>query len=170
MSSFLIAVPEVVAAAATDLSNIGSTIGAANTSAAAGTMGLLPAAADEVSAVIAALFNGHAQAYQALSTQAALFHQQFVQLMNSAGSAYAAAEAANASPLQAVRQEALAAINAPAQALFDRPLIGNGADGTASSLNGQDGGILYGNGGAGTAGVGGSGGSLSGMAGTDGTA
>ena len=35
-----------------------------------------------MSATIAALFGQHAHAYQALSTQAAAFHTQFVQLMN----------------------------------------------------------------------------------------
>ena len=49
------------------------------------------------------MFASHARAYQALSNQAAAFHAQFVQAMNAAGIAYTAAEAANASPLQAVR-------------------------------------------------------------------
>ena len=60
---------------------------------------VLPAAADEVSAAIAALFSGQAQEFQALGAQAAAFHEQFVQALRGAGGAYAAAEAANASPL-----------------------------------------------------------------------
>lgn len=48
---FVIAAPEFVAAAATDLANIGSTISAANVAAAAPTSGVLAAGADEVSAV-----------------------------------------------------------------------------------------------------------------------
>jgi hypothetical protein len=44
----VITVPELVAAAATDLSSIGSTLSAANIAAAASTTQLLPAAADEV--------------------------------------------------------------------------------------------------------------------------
>ena len=75
---------------------IGSTISAANAAAAAPTTGVLAAGADEVSAAIAALFGAHAQAYQALSAQAAAFHSQFVQLMNAGRGAYAGAEAANA--------------------------------------------------------------------------
>ncbi|AIH41177.1 PE family protein, partial [Mycobacterium tuberculosis] len=74
----MLVTPELVAAAAADLAGIGSAIGAANAAAGAPTMALLAAGADEVSAAVAALFSGHAQTYQALSTQAAAFHQQIV--------------------------------------------------------------------------------------------
>jgi PE family len=67
--SFVIAAPEFVTAAAADLSNIGSTISQANAAAFAPTSEVLVAGTDEVSAAIAALFEGHAQAYQALSAQ-----------------------------------------------------------------------------------------------------
>ena len=60
--SFVIAVPEFVASAATDLSNIGSGLSAANAVAAVPTTGVLAAAQDEVSAAIAALFSSHGQA------------------------------------------------------------------------------------------------------------
>ncbi len=79
--SFVVAAPEVVVAAASDLAGIGSAIGAANAAAAVPTMGVLAAGADEVSAAVADLFGAHAQAYQALSAQAALFHEQFVHAM-----------------------------------------------------------------------------------------
>ncbi|REQ17293.1 PE family protein, partial [Mycobacterium tuberculosis] len=69
--SFVSVAPEIVVAAATDLAGIGSAISAANAAAAAPTTAVLAAGADEVSAAIAALFSGHAQAYQALSAQAA---------------------------------------------------------------------------------------------------
>ena len=85
---------------------------------------VVAAAEDEVSAAIASLFSGHAQEYQALSAQAAAFHSQFVQTLNAAAGAYAAAEATNASPLQA----ALAVTNAPTEVLAGRPLIGNGTN------------------------------------------
>ncbi len=93
--SFLFTQPEIVAAAATDLAGIGSTISQANVAAAAPTTGVLAAGADEVSAVVAALFGVHAQTYQSLSAQAARFHNQFVQALESAGGAYASAEVAN---------------------------------------------------------------------------
>jgi hypothetical protein len=96
--SYVIAAPEYVTAAATDLANIGSMISEAN-SAAAPISTVLPAGADEVSAGIAALFEAHAQVYQALSAQAAAFHDQFVQLMNFGSQQYALSEAANLSTL-----------------------------------------------------------------------
>ena len=80
--SFVMVAPEVLAAAATDVQTIGSALTAANAAAAARTTGVLAAGADEVSEAIAALFSGHAQAYQALSAEAALFHQQFTQAMS----------------------------------------------------------------------------------------
>ncbi|PHP03972.1 PE family protein, partial [Mycobacterium tuberculosis variant bovis] len=53
--SFVIAAPEVIAAAATDLASLGSSISAANAAAAANTTALMAAGADEVSTAIAAL-------------------------------------------------------------------------------------------------------------------
>src|SRR5260370_30723385 len=81
-----------MADAATDLANIASLVGSANSAAAAAHTGLLPAAADEVSAEIAALFSSHAAGYQQLSAQAAVFHQQFVQTLTAGAGSYAAAE------------------------------------------------------------------------------
>jgi hypothetical protein len=126
--SFVNASPEYLAAAASDLANIGSNIGLAN-SAALGPISSVPAAgADEVSASIAALFDAHAQAYQALSAQAASFHQQFVQLMSGGATRYASTEAANASPLQSIQQGVLSEIGSPSQALSTgSSLIGSAA-------------------------------------------
>jgi len=111
--SYVNAAPEYVAAAATDLANIGSTISSANTAAVGPTSGVLAAGADEVSATVAALFDAHAQAYQALSAQAAYFHDQFVQLLTGGATQYAAAEAANASPLQTIEQGVLSVTGTP---------------------------------------------------------
>jgi PE family len=131
--SLVIATPEFVTAAATDLANVGSSLSEANAAAAASTTGVVVAAGDEVSAAIASLFSGHAQAFQALSAQTAAFHAQFMQALNAAGGAYAAAEAANALPLRTLEQDVLGAINAPFLALTGRPLIGNGASGPRGS-------------------------------------
>ncbi len=57
---FVIAMPEMVTAAATDLANVGSTISEANAAAVAPTAAVLAAGGDEVSAAIAALFGAHA--------------------------------------------------------------------------------------------------------------
>ncbi|MDR3656896.1 MAG: PE family protein, partial [Mycobacterium sp.] len=158
--SFVIAAPEYVTAAASDLANVASTISAANAAAASPTSELLAAGGDEVSAAVASVFGAHAQAYQALSAEAATFHQQFVQLLNSGASSYALAEAANTDPLQNL----LNAINAPFETLLGRPLIGNGFNGTpGTGASGQNGGLLWGSGGSGGSGApgqnGGSGGS-----------
>src|SRR6202167_6258098 len=123
---YVIAAPEYVAAAATDLANIGSAVDTANSAAQSPTSSVLAAGADEVSVSIAALFDAHAQAYQALSAQAALFHQQFVQLMSGGATQYASTEAANASPLQSIQQGVQ--IGSPSQALSTgSSLIGSAA-------------------------------------------
>src|SRR6516165_10616575 len=98
--SFVIAAPEFVTAAASDLASLGSTISSANAAAATPTTGVLAAAEDEVSAAIAALFSAHGQGFQALSAQAAAFHDQFVQTLTAGAGSYVGAEAANASLLQ----------------------------------------------------------------------
>src|SRR5262245_33123112 len=149
--SYVIAAPEFVSATATRLAGIGAAIGEANAAAAAPTTAVLAAGADEISAAVAALYSGHAEAYHALGPQAAAFHARFVAALDSGAVAYAAAESANAAPLT-LEQQLLNAINAPTQVLLGRPLIGNGADGTTPGQPGGAGGILYGNGGNGAPG------------------
>jgi hypothetical protein len=158
--SFVIAAPEALAAVANDVASIGSTLGAAHAAAAAPTTGVLAAGADEVSAAIATLFSSHAQAYQGLPAQVSTFHDQFGKLLSGGGASYASAESSNA------QQAALNAINAPAESIFDRPLIGNGANGATPGASGQDGGLLWGNGGNGAAGGAGQSGGNGGHAGS----
>ena len=55
--SFLVASSELLASAATGLADIGTTISAASSAASPATTGMMPAAADEVSQAIAALFS-----------------------------------------------------------------------------------------------------------------
>jgi PE family len=105
--SYVKVTPAYVAAAASDLANIGATLTSANSAAWGPTSSVLAPGADEVSASIAALFGAHSQNYQALSAQAALFHQQFVHLMSGGAAHYALTEATNASPLQTAGQTAL---------------------------------------------------------------
>lgn len=52
--------------------------------------------ADEVSALTAAQFAGHAQVYQAVGAQALGIHQIFVDVLKASAGSYAATEAANA--------------------------------------------------------------------------
>jgi hypothetical protein len=127
--SSLVAAPQLLSDAASDLAGLGSTIKTANAAAAPGTTGLLPAAADEVSTEIASLFSVHGQGFQRLSTQVAAFHEQFVQHMSASANAYATAEANVAQTLQN-------AVNAPAEAVLGHPLFGSTAPGAARSAGG----------------------------------
>ena len=94
--SFVVAAPELVAAAASDLEGIGSALSAATAAAVAPTTQVVAAAADEVSAAIAGLFGAHAQEFQAVNAQAMEFHDQVARVLNAGAGAYARAEAANA--------------------------------------------------------------------------
>ncbi|AMC55911.1 PE-PGRS family protein PE_PGRS43 [Mycobacterium tuberculosis variant bovis] len=98
--SYVIATPEMMATAAFDLARIGSQVSAASAVAAMPTTEVVAAGADEVSAGIAALFSAHAQEYQALSAQAAAFHDQFVHTLTAAARWYTATEIANAAAMR----------------------------------------------------------------------
>ncbi|VBA42630.1 PE-PGRS family protein PE_PGRS16 [Mycobacterium innocens] len=139
--SFAIASPEMIAAAATYLAGIGSSISAANAAAAAPTAGLVAAAADEVPAGVAALFSAYALC-------AGLSEPRYA-----SGRFSCTARAGLDGRRGRVRQHRgrqcranlLNAINASTQALLGRPLIGNGGPGQP----GGPGGPLFGNGGNG---------------------
>jgi hypothetical protein len=94
--SFVTTQPEGLAAAAGSLQGIGSAISAQTAAAAAPTTGVVPAAADEVSALTAAHLAAHAQMYQAVSAQAQAIHEMFVNTLATSAGSYAATEAANA--------------------------------------------------------------------------
>lgn len=162
--SYVIADPQVVVAAATDLAEVRGDVVAAN-SAAVKTTGVAAAAADEVSTAIAAAFGAYGQEYRAISAQVDVFHARFVQALTAGAGAYASAEAANASVLGTVEQQLLNLINAPTQLLLGRALIGDGADASVAGGRGSDGGLLYGNGGNGAAGGAGQPGGAGGNAG-----
>jgi PE family len=100
--SYVNAAPEILGAAAADLATIDSSLGAAHTAAAAPTIALVPAAADEVSASIAHLFSQHADDYQAVAGHAAAFHEQFIRHLNASARSYDSAEAANTSSLRSL--------------------------------------------------------------------
>ena len=121
--SAVIATPELMAQAATDLASIGSTVNAAHIVAAAPTLSVLPAAADEVSADIAHLFSQHAQEYQALAGKAAAFQDQFVQHMTVSAVSYTSAEAVNVAsllpPLTAIADSIGSAVTAAQNVLND---------------------------------------------------
>jgi PE family len=93
--SFVTTQPEMLTAAANQLQGIGTAIAAQNAAAAAPTTGVVPAAADEVSALTATQFGAHAAMYQAVSAQAAAVHDMFVHILGVSAGSYAATEAAN---------------------------------------------------------------------------
>jgi PE family len=88
--------PEALSATAANLAGIGAMMSAQNSAAAAPTTDVVPAAADQVSALAATQFAVHAQMYQAISAQAEAIHQQLVSTLENNATSYAAAEAANA--------------------------------------------------------------------------
>ncbi len=108
--SFVITDPDMLATAADELQEVGASLEATNAAAAAPTMGVLPPATDSVSARTAALLDAAAQQYQALSAQAELFHNQFVQTLITAKNAYAETEAANAVGMQSSTSNNIALI------------------------------------------------------------
>ena len=93
--SFVTALPALLASAAGDLQSIGAAVAAGNTAASAPTTGVVPAAADEVSALTAAHFAAQGALYQELSAQATAIHELFVNTLGTSAGSYAAAEAAN---------------------------------------------------------------------------
>lgn len=94
--SFVKAQPEIMSAAAGELQGIGTVMSLASAAASGPTTGVVPAAADPVSALTAAQFAAHAQMFQAISAKAAAIHQQFVATLGMSAHSYAATEAANA--------------------------------------------------------------------------
>jgi PE family len=94
--SFVYAQPEALATAAGTLRAIGSGLAAQNAAAAPPTTGVIPAAADQVSILNAALFATHGQLYQQVSARAMEIHEMFVTALDFSSGSYAATEAANA--------------------------------------------------------------------------
>ncbi|HWF28266.1 MAG TPA: PE family protein [Mycobacterium sp.] len=93
--SFVIAQPEILAAAAAELHTINAAVLAGNAAAAAPTVGVSPAAADVVSMLTAAQFASHARLYQEISAQAVTIREQLATTLGISAGSYAATEAAN---------------------------------------------------------------------------
>ncbi len=93
--SFVITNPEALDAASSNLASINSALAVQVAATAGPTARVVPAAADEVSALTAAKFSAHGHLYQAVSAQAAAIHQLFVASLDASAHSYAATEAAN---------------------------------------------------------------------------
>jgi len=96
LMSFVRVYPEELAAAADNLQSITAAFSAVNAAAAGPTTAVVPAAADEVSALTAARFAVHAERYQTLSAQAVAIHQLLAATLAVAAGSYAATEDASA--------------------------------------------------------------------------
>ena len=94
--SFVTTQPEMLTLAAGDLQGVGAAMAAGSMAAAAPTTGVVPAAADEVSALTAAQFAAHAGSYRAISAAADAIHSLLVSTLQTNAASYAATEAANA--------------------------------------------------------------------------
>ena len=97
--SFLTTVPAALMAASDDLAGVDSVMAAQNAAVAGPTTGVMPAAADVVSALIATQFAAHAQMYQAVGAMAAEVHHLLVRTLAVDAGSYAGTEAANLATL-----------------------------------------------------------------------
>ncbi|OBF08365.1 PE family protein [Mycobacterium sp. ACS4054] len=94
--SFVTTQPEDLTAAAGHLTAIGTAMAAMNSVVAHPTTWLAPAAADEVSALVAAAFAAHGALFQEIGAQSDVIHQMFVATLQASAGSYALTEVANA--------------------------------------------------------------------------
>jgi PE family/PPE-SVP subfamily C-terminal region len=152
--SFVTIRPEALGYAAGKLQTLGSAMAAESAAVASPTTGVIPAAADEVSAMQAAIFAAYGTLYQSVNAQAAAIHELFVQTLGASAGSYAATELANsnatASPLSSGVSGLLsaaasaAAADPPGGNIANLLNIGGGNWGSATSdlLDMVQGGIL----------------------------
>jgi PE family/PPE-SVP subfamily C-terminal region len=93
--TFVITHPEALTAAASALQNLGTSMAAEDAAAAAPTTGVVPAAADPVSALQATQFSAYGTWYQQVSGQAATIRQMLVNTLGASAGSYADTESAN---------------------------------------------------------------------------
>jgi hypothetical protein len=117
--------PDIVAGASQDLENLGSELRSAHAAAAAQTTAVVAPAADEISAAFTELLSTHAQGFQALSAQAAAFHDEFVKSLSGGAAQYVSTEAANAASSSAatIHIPGLPPINLPTLNLPGLPTL-----------------------------------------------
>jgi len=93
---FVTTQPEMLAATANLLGGIDTSMAVRNAFAAAPTIGVVPAASDQVSALIATQFAAHATIYQTVSAQAMAIRELVTTTLGINAGSYAFAGAANA--------------------------------------------------------------------------
>lgn len=87
--------PAAMAATAAQMQTLGMTMTASNAAAAAPTIGVLPPAADPISALLALAFSTHGGVYQAAGGIATAVNELAVATMGVSAASYEATEAAN---------------------------------------------------------------------------
>ena len=152
--SFVTTQPEALAYAAGKLQTLGSAMAAESAAVASPTTGVIPAAADPVSALQAAIFAAYGSLYQSVNAQATAIHELFVNTLGASAGSYAATESTNSvatsSPLSQAMSRVSAAVSAatadppPGSYLANIVDIGSGNWGSAASdmLDLTQGGIL----------------------------
>ncbi|OBH92552.1 PE domain-containing protein [Mycobacterium sp. E2733] len=124
--SFVIAQPEALLYAAGKLEALGSALAAESAAAAPATTAIAPAAADEISALQAALFTAYGQLYQSINAQAETVHQQFVKTMATSAGSYQTTEVTNAAATASPFSAAPTVPGAPSPAAAADPPPGSG--------------------------------------------
>lgn len=92
---FVTVQPDALGAAAGDLQGIGAQLAVSNAEVAPATTGIVPAAADEVSALNAVYLSTQAELYQAIAAQAAVLHERFANTLAVDADSYVDTEATN---------------------------------------------------------------------------
>jgi hypothetical protein len=93
--SFVITHPAALTAAASTLQTLGHSMAAQNAAAAAPVTGVVPAAADHVSALQATQFAAYGAWYQQVSAHATAMHEMLVNTLGTSASSYGETEADN---------------------------------------------------------------------------
>jgi PPE-repeat protein len=93
--SFVTTQPEALLYAAGKLQIFGSAMAAESAAIAAPTTGVVPATADEVSALQAAIFAAYGSLYQSVNAQATTNHELFVHTLGTSAHSYTATESVN---------------------------------------------------------------------------
>ncbi|MCV7341470.1 PE family protein [Mycobacterium haemophilum DSM 44634] len=92
---FVTVEPGALGAATGDLQGVGAQLAASNAAAACATTGIVPAAADEVSALNALHYSAQGELYQVIAAQAAVMHQQLADTLATGADSYVTTEATN---------------------------------------------------------------------------
>jgi len=93
--SFVTTQPQALTYAAGKLHTLGSAMATESAAVAHPTTGVIPAAADEVSALQATIFAAYGTLYQSVNAQAAAIHELFVHTLGASAASYVATESAN---------------------------------------------------------------------------